>query len=379
MKKLNIILLLLIVFVINGLSQKISCKVSVHATAYPKTEILLVWIEAGEYERRDISLNAGKGEVTVEVPRLTSLMLMTMDESKRISLSRGIVPAPAIQFFAEEEGVCISFDNNTWPVSTLAGGKVNNDYMLLWEKTGPLSMQENKLLRQIHGTTSPADSLRFRQELQEVRIETEKNKREFIAGHPESYISLYLLKDQFSQYSLADFESKFLALSPELRASELGKTVTSRIENARQAAPGQPAPQFTKKDKDGKAVSLSDYKGHYVLLDFWGSWCGPCRNSHPHLIELHKKYAPRGMVFINIAQEGNSDPRASWLKAIEEDQLSWTQLLNDEDQKTYDLVKLYAIQGFPTKILIDPEGRILERYLGGGNEIDSKLQELFPE
>ena len=103
-----------------------------------------------------------------------------------------------------------------------------------------------------------------------------------------------------------------------------------------------------------------------MLLDFWGSWCGPCRASHPHLKALQAHYGPQGLEVINI-----------WLKAVEEDQMTWTQILNNEDREVCDVVKLYGITAFPTKVLIDPEGKIIVKTVGESAPIDEKLKEVF--
>ena len=129
----------------------------------------------------------------------------------------------------------------------------------------------------------------------------------------------------------------------------------------------------------GEAVTLAGLKGKYVLLDFWDSWCGPCRASHPHLKELYRKYG-KEMAFIGIASENAKDlitARRLWKQAVHEDGLTWTQILNNEGIESYNLVKLFHVSSFPTKILIDPEGRIVARYVGALNDPAEKLDQLF--
>ena len=111
---------------------------------------------------------------------------------------------------------------------------------------------------------------------------------------------------------------------------------------------------------------MKNLRGKYVLLDFWGSWCGPCRASHPHLKELHKKYGKK-VSFVNVANENVRDlsqAKKLWKQAVKEDEMTWTQILNNEGKEECDLLKLYNITSFPTKILIDPEGKILARFVG---------------
>lgn len=116
-----------------------------------------------------------------------------------------------------------------------------------------------------------------------------------------------------------------------------------------------------------------------MLLDFWGSWCSPCRDSHPHLKEIEAKYRDKGLVVINVATENGSKAREIWLQAIEEDGMTWTQILNNEGKNKCDVVKDYAITAFPTKVLIDGDGKIVVRAVGESEPIDAKLKEVFGE
>jgi thiol-disulfide isomerase/thioredoxin len=138
-----------------------------------------------------------------------------------------------------------------------------------------------------------------------------------------------------------------------------------------------------KLDINGKTVDISSLKGRYVLLDFWGSWCRPCRASHPHLKELYAKFKDKGFEIIGIAMEHakTADERHKlWTTAINEDGLTWLQVLNNENVEKFDAVKEYAVTAFPTKILLDRDGNIIGRYVGGGNgseAFSTRLEQLL--
>ena len=192
-------------------------------------------------------------------------------------------------------------------------------------------------------------------------------------------MALYLLGSLRNVLELNDYVATFNSFAPDLRATAFGQDMQERINIALRTEVGGTAPEFEKVDKDGNTIRLSDYKGKYVLLDFWGSWCSPCRASHPHLKELEAKYAPKGLVVINIASESEPHARETWLKAIEEDGMTWTQILNNEGQEKCDVVKEYAITAFPTKVLIGTDGKILVRAVGDATPIDAELQKIFGE
>lgn len=138
---------------------------------------------------------------------------------------------------------------------------------------------------------------------------------------------------------------------------------------------------LAKPDLNDKVWGVSSLKGKYVLLDFWGSWCWPCRFSHPHLKEVYAKYKNKGFEIIGISMEASPDlekARQTWKKAIDEDKIGWIHLLNNENAAQFDAVKAFGIGVFPTKILLDKDGKEIARYSGGASkDFDKKLTEIF--
>jgi thiol-disulfide isomerase/thioredoxin len=166
-----------------------------------------------------------------------------------------------------------------------------------------------------------------------------------------------------------------------------GQAHNLKIESNKKTAVGKPVIPFAQEGMDGSIVDIAAFKGKVVLIDFWGSWCVPCRMSHPALKDLYKKYNSKGFEIIGISNElANStrDKKAqdiAWRKAIKEDGLPWAQILYDP--AILDLVKEFDINGYPTKFLIDQNGKFLMRILGNSEklhaELEAKLALLLPD
>lgn len=359
-------------------NEPVDTTIKIDATDYGAETINLAWATPdGEYKVEPITIENGKGEITIDVPEGTNLRMASLDPRSNIEMERGMIPGPGFSFYAEKGTTTITFDAATWPEVTIKGGKLAKDMNNYWKEMGPLQRKSFDFTREMVAQREAGGQPERNPEAAKVQDDMTAVQDNFIANNPDSPLSLDLLGQQFMQLELADFEARFNKLGEGVKGSEKGVATADRIAKAKAMEPGNPAPAFTKKDKDGNTVTLADYKGKYVMIDFWGTWCGPCRASHPHLIQLHDKYQPLGVEFINIAQEGGNDAREKWLKAIEEDGLTWTQILNDEGQEECDVVSLYAINAFPTKVLIDPQGLIVEKWIGDSPAVDAKLEEIF--
>jgi peroxiredoxin len=196
----------------------------------------------------------------------------------------------------------------------------------------------------------------------------------FVLAHPLSLVSAYALLEQYSYNPDAgELDSLYQALDRAVRSSALGLQVQEVLRGAKLTAVGKPAPAFSQNDVEGKAVALSSFEGSYLLVDFWASWCGPCRQENPNVVRAWQKYHARGFTIMGISLD---DQRDRWVAAIKKDGLTWTQV---SDLKGWDnqVAMLYAIKGIPMNFLLDKHGTIIARGLTG-EELDKKLAELLP-
>lgn len=209
---------------------------------------------------------------------------------------------------------------------------------------------------------------------------------QFLNDHPESFTSLLVLQSLFLILPINESESKFFALSEVQKSSKTGMALILKIESNKSTAAGKPVIPFAQIGVDGELVDIAAFKGKVVLIDFWGSWCVPCRISHPALKELYNKYKSKGFEIIGVSNEvanSNRDKKKqdlAWRKAIKEDGLTWPQILYDPE--IFDIVKEFDINGYPTKFLVDQNGKFVMRILGNSEKLHAdlaaKLASLMP-
>ncbi|MBI3717285.1 MAG: AhpC/TSA family protein [Sphingobacteriales bacterium] len=230
--------------------------------------------------------------------------------------------------------------------------------------------------------TLDAVSLRSNAAFQELRDwvllpyfeECRETYLDFFNKNPQSFITAYYLSQNVIEMNQGVFPTDSLQayydrVRTPIKNSWYGKKIMQELANRKVAIPGTEAFSFMQTDINGLQLSLSSFRGKYILLDFWGSWCVPCRKGNPHLKELYYHYKDKGFDIIGIAKDDNT--KDAWIKAVEKDGLPWHQILcNNLDIK-------YNVTSYPTKILIDKQGLIIGRFGEDEIEIDKLLNSIF--
>lgn len=216
--------------------------------------------------------------------------------------------------------------------------------------------------------------------------EIEKIDFSYIDKHPTAYLSAHLLRGYLRSLNTQKLTAYYNQFPEKIKASA-GKTIHEELERRKLGVEGTMAADFSAPDINGQPLKLSDYRGKYVLIDFWASWCLPCRKGNPHLKKLYAEYKDKGFEIIGISDD-DSKPDA-WKKAVAQDDIGmWKHVLRGLDWEKLragiynerDISKKYGISSLPTKILIDPNGKVIARYEGGDKDdekMDEKLKAVF--
>jgi peroxiredoxin len=263
---------------------------------------------------------------------------------------------------------------------TVTGGKVNADYTVLKKMLAANTQKMETLAGEWWATPVEKRKIKeFQEEYAQKEAPLNNEAKEinlsFIKSYPQSWVSLLTIQDYArGGADLNEFAALFDALSPELKASTIGVDLAEKVQGADKTAIGKAAPDFTLPTASGKLVSLHDLKGKYVLIDFWASWCGPCRAENPNVVKAYNAYKTKGFTIVGISLDDTSF-KSKWIAAIQNDHLDWTQLCDLKGWASKP-VGMYAVTGIPQNFLVDPNGNIVAKNLRG-EDLENKLKVLL--
>ena len=200
----------------------------------------------------------------------------------------------------------------------------------------------------------------------------EKYAKDFITKHPKSLVSLSAVMYLNQEQDLQVYDHLLTSIKSEYPDNKYVSAFEVVVNNLKKLPVGSKAPDINLTNSEGKQISLSSFKGKVVLIDFWASWCQPCRKENPHVVEIYRKYKNKNFEILGVSLDEN---QADWKAAIRKDRLAWPQV---SDLKKWEsgVVKSYQVEAIPFSVLVDKEGKIIAKGLTG-NQLEEKLIEIL--
>ena len=269
--------------------------------------------------------------------------------------------------------------------ATVKGGKAQDDVNAYDAQLNPVMEEMNALEGQMKKAKTDKQRNALKAKMEVLREKYANISKQFYTSRGDSYLSPQLLMMDMGNMKYEEIKKIYNAFSERVRLYGDNKEIEDELEALAKIQPGATAPDFTANDINGRPFTFSSLKGKVVILDFWASWCVPCRKSNPHMKALYEKYHDKGLEMVYVSDDDRNEK--AWKAAVEKDGLTgdgFHHVLRGLKQtatgfdKTNDISQKYAIHYLPTKYLIDREGNIVCKINEGEDQLlDQKLEELL--
>lgn len=343
-------------------------------TNLPNTaKAYLIYSDGSQRKIDSTTVNQGKFTFSGVVSQSGDAIL-TIDH-QGVGMSQ--LSSPDILNLFLEKGTIIVKGTDSVYNAVLSGTQMNEDRYKLNSALAAVTAKEKAFRKAFSGATqeelnSPSFNARLESQYNALQEEKDEAYINFIKNNPNSLLSLNTLVSIAGPVpDVLLVEPLLNSLSPELQAMDTAKELRRELEVGKRVLVGAIAPDFTQNDPEGKPVTLSSFQGKYVLVDFWASWCAPCRQENPNIVAAYNKFKDKGFTVLGVSLDRETG-RNAWLKAIKDDNLTWTQV-SDLKFWNNEVAKEYGVSAIPRNFLLDPNGKIIATNIRG-EELHSTLE-----
>jgi peroxiredoxin len=345
---------------------------------------LLLWAQTEGFKITGKIAGLSDGQVRLTTTQQDNLTVATGSiKSGELNIS-GSVPEPGLYYlvlgnqppqyiFLENKPIRITGSKSDIKNLNIEGSQSHKDFLEFNKTFNPLVATLNKCAAQLQQQTNEKKREALLKQFDSINGELNNQVGKFVSSRRDSYVSPFVL---FVTSQLNDnpalLEQRYNMLDENIKNSRIGKSLAEFIAYNKIGAVGSNAMDFTQNDVNGNPIALSSFKGKYVLVDFWASWCRPCRAENPNVVKAYNKFKDKNFTILSVSLDQDKD---SWTKAIEKDGLKWNHV-SDLKYWSNAVAVQYHIQSIPQNFLIDPNGKIVAKDLRGA-DLERKLCELL--
>ena len=329
-----------------------------------------------------IQANANNQPTTIDTATVANGQFSFKGSVEQIDVNFLFVEGEQVNtpFIVEEGIIEVNLLQERLTEMNLAGTPSNNDLQTYREETKTFADNLNAIASEIQAANSLGDNILvqdLQQQYTDMQADLIDYEKDFIKTNVDSYISALILERFLNQKTLPRNEVKeiFSTYSDRIRSSKSGINVSNFV-NApvNPTAIGEIAPLFDGPTPTGDRIALESFRGKVVIIDFWASWCRPCRIENPNLVRLYKRMHDKGLEIVGVSLDRN---KASWDRAIADDGLTWNHVSNLQYWAD-PIAQLYSVRAIPAAFVLDREGRIVAKNLRGA-QLDAKIEALLAD
>ncbi|RFN57956.1 TlpA disulfide reductase family protein [Marixanthomonas ophiurae] len=284
-----------------------------------------------------------------------------------------------IVYFPENVDMKATLYKDSIGSSFVTGGKQNEAFKSFSEEMRGINEKKQADIEEFRKAQASGDAATVKR-IQEENLALTKQetelKKDFIKSNKNSLFSVMLLSEMITRKEMTAQEASEVIdnLSPKVAASPIVKQVEAMIKNAKKVDIGSAAPDFSGPTPEGETLALKDALGKYTIIDFWASWCKPCRVENPNVVKVYEKYHDKGLNIISVSldRKGQKD---KWIKAIADDNMDWHHISNLQFWQD-PIARAYNVRAIPATFLLDENGKIIDKNLRGA-ALGTKMESLL--
>jgi thiol-disulfide isomerase/thioredoxin len=304
-----------------------------------------------------LTLKEGKFSATYPKSETTPLNFLRINEANA-----------SILFFPENEDMHAKIYKDSIRASRITGGSQNAAYNSFVDKMDGFNRKKQERMEQFRAANEANDTVEIAklqsQNLNLIAEETEY-KKQYLNEHTNTLFAVMLISDMAGRKEITPAEASAYVekLDPKIAATQLAQDLKTNLDSLKKADIGSPAPDFSAPTPSGENMSLKEAMGKYTIIDFWASWCKPCRMENPNVVKVYNKYHEKGLNIISVSLD-KENQKDKWLQAIKDDKMDWYHVSNLQFWQD-PIAKQYNVRSIPATFLLDENGIIIDKDLRG--------------